>query len=115
MSQKKKSQASSGQPLKPTASTINQESTERKEATIKQVDKGNLVFGKDNFKWMFIGMGVMLLGYILMSGGTMPNPETWDPSLIYSFRRITLAPFIILLGLAIEVYAIFYIPKKKTS
>jgi len=52
-------------------------------------------------------MGVMLLGFILMSGGSMPDANTWDPNIIYSFRRITLAPFLILAGIVIEIYAIF--------
>lgn len=115
MSQKKKSSAASSQPLRPTTSTISSEPKVKQERSTKVIEKGSLVFGKDNFKWMFIGMGVMLLGYILMSGGAMPDPQTWDPSLIYSFRRITLAPFIVLVGLAIEIYAIFYVGKEKAT
>jgi len=37
----------------------------------------------------------------------MPSPEVWDESLIYSGRRITLAPMVILAGLIVNVYAIF--------
>ncbi len=66
-----------------------------------------MLFEKDNFKWMFIGLAFIALGMILMSGGSMPSADVWDDSLIYSFRRITLAPMIILIGLGIEVYAIF--------
>jgi len=66
-----------------------------------------MLFGKENFKWMLIGLGLIVLGMFLMSGGSMPDPNTWDESLIYSHRRITLAPMIIIAGLAIEVYAIF--------
>ncbi len=66
-----------------------------------------MIYDKENFKWMFIGLGVIILGFILMSGGSMPSPDVWDDSLIYSFRRITLAPIVIMIGLGIEVYAIF--------
>lgn len=66
-----------------------------------------LIFGKDNYKWVLIGLGVIFLGFALMSGGSMPSPDVWDDSLIYSFRRITLAPIVIMIGLGIEVYAIF--------
>lgn len=66
-----------------------------------------LLFTKTNFMWMGIGVALIVLGLALMSGGKMPNPETWDPNLIYSFRRTVLAPIVILAGLGVEVYAIF--------
>ncbi len=66
-----------------------------------------LYFGKKNYLWMLAGFGLILLGLFLMSGGAMPSPDVWDDSLIYSFRRITLAPILILAGLVIEVLAIF--------
>ena len=72
-----------------------------------EVPQEALVFGKDNYMWMGIGIGLIVLGLILMSGGQMPSPEVWDDNIIYSFRRTTLAPILILAGLALEVYAIF--------
>lgn len=73
-----------------------------------KVDKSAaLIYGQVNFKWMLIGLAVIALGMFLMSGGAMESPDVWDDSRIYSFRRITLAPFVILVGLGIEVYAIF--------
>ena len=66
-----------------------------------------LVFGRENFKWMLIGIGIMAVGYVLMSGGAMPSPDVWDENIIYSPLRIIVAPFLILLGLGVEVYAIF--------
>ena len=66
-----------------------------------------MLFGRENFKWTFIGLIVIAIGFALMSGGAMPSPDVWDESLIYSPRRITLAPIVILIGLGIEVYAIF--------
>jgi len=66
-----------------------------------------LVFDKENYKWILIGLGFIVLGMALMSGGAMPSPDVWDDGLIYSFRRVTLAPIVILIGLGIEVYAIF--------
>lgn len=56
---------------------------------------------------MAIGVGLIALGMILMLGGSMKDPNQWDESMIYSARRITLAPIIILAGLATEIYAIF--------
>ncbi len=66
-----------------------------------------LLFKRENYKWMFIGLGLILLGMLLMIGGSMPDANTFDPSVIYSHRRITLAPIVILAGLGMQVYAIF--------
>ncbi|HQW95377.1 MAG TPA: DUF3098 domain-containing protein [Saprospiraceae bacterium] len=112
MSQKKKSSTAATQPLKPTTSKVSVE-TKVEEVVKKATNDKSLVFNRDNFKWMFIGMGVMVLGFILMSGGAMPDSNTWDPSIIYSFRRITLAPIVILIGIGIEIYAIFYVSKER--
>ncbi len=67
----------------------------------------SLLFNKDNYIWMGAGALLIIIGLFLMSGGKMPDPNTWDPDLIYSFRRTVLAPIVILLGLGVEIYAIF--------
>lgn len=69
--------------------------------------KEPLLFTRENYVLMGVGIGLMLLGYILMSGGSMPDANTWDPDIIYGFRRTVLAPVLILAGLGVEVYAIF--------
>lgn len=61
---------------------------------------------------MFIGLGCMALGFILMSGGGSDDPNVFNPD-IYNFRRIRLAPTLVLIGLGIEVYAILLNPHKK--
>lgn len=66
-----------------------------------------LLFTRQNYKLIGIGCGLIALGLILMLGGNMKDPNVWDESVIYSFRRITLAPIVILAGLAFQVYAIF--------
>ena len=68
---------------------------------------GGFIFNKENYKWMGIGVGLILLGLVLMIGGHMPDANTWDPSRIYSFRITVLAPFLILVGLVMQIYAIF--------
>jgi sulfite exporter TauE/SafE len=67
--------------------------------------KKNMLFGKRNYKFMFIGLLLIALGFILMSGGGSDNPEKWNED-IFNFRRIRLAPMLILLGMAVEIYAI---------
>ncbi len=64
------------------------------------------LFDKSNYKWMLIGIAFILLGLILMAGGKSPDPHKFNYEEIYSFRRITLAPILILIGLGVEVYAI---------
>ena len=70
-------------------------------------NQGNLIFGKKNYQFIVLGIVLIFLGMALMIGGHMPSPDVWDESLIYSFRRITLAPIFILIGLCMNVYAIF--------
>lgn len=60
---------------------------------------------------MIIGAVVVTLGLLLMSGGKSPDPKVFDYKEVYSFRRITIAPFLIIIGLIIEVYAIMRRPK----
>lgn len=70
-------------------------------------DNGGLLFHKGNYILMIAGVLVMALGYLLMLGGHMPSPDVWDENIIYSTRRTLIAPIVILIGLGIEVYAIF--------
>ncbi|MBK7870328.1 MAG: DUF3098 domain-containing protein [Saprospiraceae bacterium] len=69
--------------------------------------KAELLFTRQNYMWMGIGVGLIALGLILMSGGQMPSPDVWEPERIYGFRRTVLAPIVILAGLVVEIYAIF--------
>jgi hypothetical protein len=69
------------------------------------------LFGKENYRWMIIGLAVILLGLLLMIGGKSKDPNVFNPSEVYSFRRITIAPILILAGLALEIVGIFKKPK----
>jgi Protein of unknown function (DUF3098) len=73
------------------------------------------LFGKENYKWMAIGLVAVALGLILMGGGKSKDPNVFNPNEIYSFRRITLAPILILGGFVIEIFAIFKKDKKETE
>lgn len=70
------------------------------------------IFDKKNYIFMFIGLAVIALGFILMAGGGSDNPDEFNDA-IYNFQRIRLAPTLVLLGFAIEVYAILLNPHKK--
>ena len=69
------------------------------------------LFDKDNYVWMIGGVALILIGFFLMSGGKSPDPHKFNYDEIYSFRRITLAPIVILAGFVVEVFAIMRKPK----
>lgn len=79
----------------------------RKKTVATSLPKEELIFGKQNYILMGAGFGLIALGMLLMSGGAMPSPDVWDEDIIYSFRRTVLAPFVMIVGLVVEVYAIF--------
>jgi membrane-bound ClpP family serine protease len=70
-----------------------------------------LAFTRENYILLAIGFAIIVLGFILMAGGKSANPEVFSKK-IFSFRRITLAPVIVLLGFAFEIYAIMKKPRK---
>ena len=65
------------------------------------------LFSKTNYLWIAVGIIVMAIGIFLMAGGKSDDPNVFNKDQVYSTTRITVAPILILLGLAIEVYAIF--------
>lgn len=70
------------------------------------------IFTKDNYMWMAIGAAVIILGFLLMIGGKSADPNVFNEKEVYSFRRITLAPILIIAGLILEIYAIMKKPKE---
>ena len=64
-----------------------------------------MTLSRKNYTLMAIGLGIIILGMILMAGGGSDNPEVFNYDM-FSWRRITLAPIIIIAGFAFEVYAI---------
>ena len=74
-------------------------------------DNKNLLFGKKNYQLMALGVVLVVLGFILMAGGGSDDPNVFDPS-IFSWRRIRLAPTLVLIGFGIQIYAILLNPNK---
>ena len=76
--------------------------------------KKEFIFSRANYKLMLIGFVVIALGFILMVGGGSDDPNVFNPE-IFNFRRIRLAPTLVLIGFGIEIAAIlrsFNNPKK---
>lgn len=69
------------------------------------------IFEKQNYLWMAIGGVAIIAGFLLMIGGKSADPNVFNKEEVYSFRRITLAPILIIAGLIIEIYAIMKKPK----
>ncbi len=80
----------------------------------KEASKSEFIFGKKKYKFMLIGLGVILLGFILMAGGGSDDPNVWNPD-VFSWRRIRLAPTLVLIGFGIQVYAILLDPNKDSK
>ncbi|HUS03811.1 MAG TPA: DUF3098 domain-containing protein [Chitinophagaceae bacterium] len=72
----------------------------------------NTLFGKENYKWMVIGLVVMAIGFFLMAGGKSSDPNVFNDKDVYSTTRITIAPILIIAGLILEIFAIM---KKPTT
>ncbi|SDL69169.1 DUF3098 domain-containing protein [Kriegella aquimaris] len=79
-----------------------------------QQPQQEFIFQKKNYMFMFLGVAFIVIGFILMSGGGSDDPNVFNED-IYNFRRIRLAPTMVLIGLGIEVYAILLNPHKKRN
>ena len=73
--------------------------------------KPEFLFENVNYKFLLIGIGVIALGFFLMSGGGSDDPKVFNEA-VFSFRRIRLAPTVVLIGFGITIYSIFKNPKK---
>jgi uncharacterized SAM-binding protein YcdF (DUF218 family) len=76
-------------------------------------DSTGFALGKENLKLMLIGLVIIILGFALMTGGRTTDPNVFDKDVIFSFRRITLAPLVVVFGFLFEIYAIMKKPKSK--
>jgi len=86
----------------------------KEQQTIDQPTKGQkavrntIPLGKQNYYLIILGVIVIIIGFILMSGGKFTDPDVFNGEELFSTRRITIAPIVVLIGFAIEVYAIFH-------
>lgn len=73
--------------------------------------KPGFALGRENYKLMAIGFAIIIIGFILMAGGKSDDPKVFSED-IFSFRRITVAPLIVLAGFVFEIYAIMKRPRE---
>lgn len=81
-------------------------------ATKQNILPQPFIFDKTNYLIMIGGVLVILVGFALMSGGGTTDPNVFPKEELYSFRRITLAPIVVMLGFGIEIFAILKRPAK---
>jgi Protein of unknown function (DUF3098) len=93
-------------PAQPRKEPASVRSTVKKESLFN-VGSNELIYGKNNFIWMGAGLALVIAGLAAMSGGSMPSPDVWDEKIIYSFRRITLAPIMMVAGFIVTLVGIF--------
>ena len=72
----------------------------------KEFKKTGFAFGKENYIILIIGVVVVTIGYLLIIGGGSDDPNQFHADEIFSFRRITLSPIVILLGFVVVLYGI---------
>ena len=81
----------------------------------KNVKQGSsdveFAIGKENFKYIAIGVVILIIGFLLMAGGKSDDPNVFNPE-IFSFRRITLAPIVVVGGFMFIIWAIMKKPKE---
>jgi fumarate reductase subunit D len=75
-------------------------------------EKRNFALGPENYKLLAIGFAIIVIGFLLMIGGKSSDPSKFSEN-IFSFRRVTLAPIVVLAGFIFEIWTIMKKPKEK--
>jgi hypothetical protein len=93
-----------------TKSPVSSKPMKQTEQSSQAAKVGAFAFGKENYRLMLIGLALIVIGFLLMIGGGSTDPNQFNPE-IFSFRRITLSPILILAGYVVEIFAIMKKPK----
>lgn len=83
-----------------------------KQTKTKEKASEDMVFSWANYKWMLVGVVLLVVGFVLMAGGGSNDPEVFNAEEIFSWRRIGLAPIVVLAGFGVVGYSIFAKDKK---
>ena len=73
--------------------------------------KKEFLFSKRNYRFLLLSIALIAIGFIIMAGGGSEDPNVFNPE-IFNFRRIRLAPTIVLMGFGLAIYTILMPPKK---
>jgi len=80
---------------------------------LNTTNENQFAFTKENYLYLIIGFIIIIIGFILMIGGKSEDPNVFNEEEIFSFRRITLAPIIVMAGFIFEIWAIMKRPGNK--
>ena len=81
-------------------------------AKIETENKVEFALGKENYMYLIIGFVIIIVGFMLMAGGGSDDPNVFNGEELFSFRRIVLAPMVVLFGFLFEIWAIMKKPKE---
>ena len=81
-------------------------------AKIETENKVEFALGKENYMYLIIGFVIIIIGFMLMAGGGSDDPNIFNGEELFSFRRIVLAPIVVLFGFLFEIWAIMKKPKE---
>ncbi len=81
-------------------------------AKIETENKVEFALGKENYMYLIIGFVIIIIGFMLMAGGGSDDPNVFNGEELFSFRRIVLAPIVVLFGFLFEIWAIMKKPKE---
>ena len=73
--------------------------------------RSGFALAKENYVYLIIGFVIIIIGFLLMVGGKSPDPNTFNEKEIFNARRITIAPLVLLIGFAFEIFAIMRKPR----
>ncbi len=76
--------------------------------------KKEFAFTWDNYKYLIIGFAIIVVGFLLMIGGASDDPNVFNGEELFSFRRITLSPIVVMFGFVFVGYAIMKKPKENS-
>ena len=91
-----------------TGSVKSQGTPEKQKAA--SAESTGFAFGKQNYRLLFIGLALIAVGFLLMIGGGSDDPNVFSDK-IFNFRRLTLAPILVLAGYVVEIFAIMKKPR----
>jgi hypothetical protein len=117
MSTKKNTATAQSNKVENVITNVITETTPQEVKNIASATKGAkagplFMFNKKNYTFMLAGLALIAIGFILMSGGKSADPNVFNAKELYSFRRITLAPILVMAGFILEIFAIMRIPKE---
>lgn len=104
---KQPAQRPSATPQRPAAAPAPARPSAEKRPSLFSVGSKDMIFGRQHFIIFGVGLLLVLTGLAAMAGGAQPDPNNWDESVIYSARRITLAPILMVAGFVVVIYGIF--------